>query len=192
MMFKLIEPNNQHSNESLITPFLMTLQNDPVLRFFSQHPDQATFIITSDEAKGIYGGALLSKKRLATLHPSLKKSMASFASEDGYVWMCTVSLSIKTDVLAYNFEAFCNVFYRELYNTLHQFGQKEEINFLGVVLEPGEYLCTEVIGLWPYVMEIRPQDSSDGLFHGILSLPKNQPYMCIKPSLPSYTNQLAA
>jgi len=191
-MFKLIEPNDQHSNKALITPFLNTLKNDPVLSFFSQHPDQATFIMMADETKGIHGGALLIKKRLITLHPSLKKNMTSFASKDGYVWVCTASLSIEMDALAYNFETFCNVFYRELYKTLHQFGQKEETNFLCVMLEAGEYLCTEVIGLWPYVMEIRPQDSSDGLFHGILSLTKSQPYTHINPSLPSYANQLAA
>lgn len=26
------------------------------------------------------------------------------------------------------------------------------------------------MGLWPYVMEIKPQESSDRFFHGILSL----------------------
>ena len=191
-MFKLIEPNDQSSNEALIAPFLETLQNDHALSFLSQHYENATFMLTMDEVKGVHGGALLIKKKLSALHPSLKKSMSSFASEDGQVWVCTVSLSINTEILTYNFETFCNVFYRELYKTLHTFGQKEKINFLCVTLGPGEYLCTEVIGLWPYVMEISPRDSLDSLFHGILSLTKIQPSVHLNLSLSSQANQLAA
>ena len=50
---------------------------------------------------------------------------------------------------------------------------KKKIDFLYMVREPGEYFCTEAIGFWPYVFEVRPCESLDGLFHGILSLPIN-------------------
>lgn len=31
------------------------------------------------------------------------------------------------------------------------------------------------MSFWPYVVEIKPHESLDGLFHGVLSLTENQP-----------------
>ncbi|OJW47944.1 MAG: hypothetical protein BGO67_08725 [Alphaproteobacteria bacterium 41-28] len=63
-----------------------------------------------------------------------------------------------------------------------------------MTLEPGEYLCTEAIGLWPYVLKVRFQDSSDGLFHGILSLTHKTPQATpkIMETFHTKTRKLAA
>ncbi|MBY0293035.1 MAG: hypothetical protein K2W92_07105 [Alphaproteobacteria bacterium] len=77
-----------------------------------------------------------------------------------------------------HFEFFFETFYRNLYKKLVEFGTKEKTDFLYMMLEPGEYLCTEVMGCWPYVFEVKPHESTSGLFHGVLSfkikIPKTQ------------------
>ena len=61
-------------------------------------------------------------------------------------------------------------------------------------LRAREYLCTEAIGFWPYVIEVRPQDSFDGLFHGVLFLTPNpsQATLKISETLHTKTTKLAA
>lgn len=65
-------------------------------------------------------------------------------------------------------------FYRELYEGFVEFGRIKGIGFLIMKLSPKVYNSTKIYGLWPYVVELKPDNSLDGLFHGILPLTGSQ------------------
>ncbi|MBY0292588.1 MAG: hypothetical protein K2W92_04795 [Alphaproteobacteria bacterium] len=173
-MFRLIAPKKCHEQESRIGSFFNRVKNPHIPEFFLKNHTNATFILTQNECKGIYGGAVLLKQSFSSLHKSIQKSLVSFTSATSEMWTCTIFLHLEDDHLSVNFESLCKSFYQNLYKTLADFGLKENIGFLCLTLLPGEYLCTEAIGFWPYVVEVRPQDSLDGLFHGIVSLAKDR------------------
>jgi len=66
-----------------------------------------------------------------------------------------------------------NVFYKELLERFIEFGQQVNTTFLCLTLCPYEYQRIRDKGFWPCILEIKPEDSPDGLFHGILSLSKD-------------------
>ena len=171
-MFKIIEPKYHCFYNGLIDRF-MDLTKCSSLGLSQQDQNGATFVLTEDRDSGVYGGALLLKKELNDFPPELVKTLSDFVSPQESMWKCTISLSFEKESLLYETNEimhFCQIFYRKLYNRLVGFGKKEETGFLCVSLDSGEYLCTEGLILWPYVFEIKPQDSSDGLFYGILPL----------------------
>ena len=65
---------------------------------------------------------------------------------------------------------FMQDFYRKLYEGLVAFGVRKNIHFVIMKLLYDTYLATRDIGLWPYVVELKPPQSPDGLFHGVLPL----------------------
>lgn len=192
-MFDVILPKNHPYQNPLKDSFLEIIKKNQTLNYVFRDQKNATFILTQDPLNGFYGGALLLKQKLSFLHKDIRKSLFSQSSQKQEIWTGNVSLYMTHDLPAH-FESLCKSFYQNLYAQLVEFGIKEKISFLCVTLEPGEYLCTEAIGLWPYVVEVRPQDSSDGLFHGILSLTHkpSQATFKIMETLHTKTTKLAA
>lgn len=172
-MFNLIESHQQSPHKTILEPLFNILRQEDSLSLFFRDPSMITTLVSQDMFREIKGGAFLLKRNLASLHPRIRKSMASFTSPEGNILTCTVCLDLKKENICSDFEPFLHLFYRKLYESLVEFGEKNKINFLYMTLAPGEYLCTEVIGVWPYVMEVRPQESWDRLFHGILSLTRS-------------------
>ena len=68
----------------------------------------------------------------------------------------------------------CQKFYQDLLEKFMEFGQKTKADFLYLTLCPFEYERTKNKGFWTYVLEIKPEESPDGLFHGILPLSAQQ------------------
>lgn len=169
-MFQLFEKTVHSFHTPLIDSFLKILKNNNSLSPHFSHNNSAKFLLTENPTTGIFGGALLLKQKIGSLHKDIRKNLASFCP-DNEVWTCAIALYMGNGA---NVELVCKNFYTELYESLLEFSLTEKINFLCMTLDPGEYLCTEAIGFWPYVVEIRPQESSDGLFHGILSLSYSQ------------------
>ena len=167
-MFTVIEPKRHHHHKPLINLFLDPIKNNRELNKAFSKVKQSTFIVMQDEDKGIYGGGILLKNKISSLHRLLSKLVLS--SVTGEVWTCSAYLHLDNENLFLDFEDFCTSFYKNLYKEIKQFGAKEVVNYLYVKLIPGEYFCTEVLGSWPYVFEIKPHESNDGLFHGVLSL----------------------
>lgn len=193
-MFKLIEPKDQRFNKVLVNSFLEIVKANQVLsRSFQDHKN-ATLIVTNDATRGICGGALLLKQGPVALYKKIGKKMNTFAPPQGETWSCTVYLHMEKRAFAADFESFCKSFYHQLYEKLVEFGANKGTGYLCMMLEPGEYLCTEVMGLWPYVLEVRPQESLDGLFHGVLSVSMRQPntQKSAWERLPSQGKKLAA
>lgn len=169
-MFKTISPLNHSPHKDLISSFLQSIIETPNLgQSFNEHQD-ATFFVTHGETCISYGGALLLKKKVSSFQRTFSTQKTSLSLKTDEVWACTVRLHIDNSMI--DFESFGKIFYHNLYEKLVEFGATVGADFLYMVLDPGEYLCTEAIGFWPYVAEVRPQESMDGLFHGILSLSK--------------------
>lgn len=169
-MFKFVEPKFHCFNRFLIKPILQKIKEHNILNDVFQDYKEATFILAEDDINGIYGGAFLLKKKLSFLHKKFGKTMSSLASRKGEVWICTICIEMKDKSLFSNFETYFKAFYKELYEKLFEFGIRKDIGYLCLVLDPGEHIYTEVIGIWPYVSEVQSQASFDGLFQGVLSL----------------------
>jgi hypothetical protein len=179
-MFITVPPLHHASHKAFIDPFLSFIKADSRLRQSFWNHKKATFILTQDETKGVYGGALLRKARLDLVRRNLGKDMAYFIPKTGEMWTCTVCIQATINDYILQYDTLCASFYRQLYEKLTEFCMKERTTYLWMILLPVEYLSTEHLGFWPYVFQVRPQDSLDGLFHGILSLTIN----------PSRTSQL--
>lgn len=169
-MFMVIEPQHHHRHKALIDLFLNKIQDNQELNKAFSTIKKSTFVLMQNEKNGIYGGAILLRNKISSLHSLLSKHVLSAVK--GPVWTCNAYLHLDNEKLFPDFEAFCIFFYRELYCRLKEFGAQEDVSYLYVKLIPGEYFCTEVLGSWQYVFEIKPQESKDGLFHGVLSLKK--------------------
>jgi len=170
---KIIEPKEHYSQKVLLDPVLELIKVNPILRQSFQNHKNATFILYSDELKGIYGGALLLKQPFSFLHKKIQKSIVNFGLKTEEVWTCAIFLCTENNCFSRHFEFFFETFYRNLYKKLVEFGLKEKTDFLYMMLEPGEHLCTEALGCWPYILEVKSHESLNGLFHGVLSLALN-------------------
>lgn len=173
VMFTFISPKNDEFHQNSIHLFHQAFENNQNLTPFFQDVLEATYLLENDKEEGYVGGALLMKKKLFPFLRTLGNQKITFPTQEKEIWVSTIGLNIKNPT--FDFEAKGKIFYKRLYQELVNFGALHKVNFLYLLLDPGEYLCTEALGFWPYVIEIRPQDSLDGLFHGLLSLKKEFP-----------------
>lgn len=169
-MFKLIKPSDQSSHKDLIRPILEVVRDNPSLSCSFKDTEKATFIVFQDEMERNYGGAILLRKKVSSLQKKIERKVRNFASKDGEIWVSTLCLCIEHQNLSASSEFFYETFYRSFYKQLIEFGTKEQIKFISMILEPGEHLCTEVFGMWPYLFDANPYEALSGLFHGVLSL----------------------
>lgn len=170
-MFKNISPSYQRYYKGRIDLFmgLMGLYQDVSL--VSEEQRQATFIIGEDENQVISGGAILHKYGVSDLPHQLQAVISTFDPHKEEIWMCTLSCFIEDKVLPLEDKVVAyKAFYRNLFEKFIEFGDEEKVRYLCLTLNPFEHRRTKNKGLWPYILEIQPQDSLDGLFHGILSL----------------------
>lgn len=171
-MFKVIEPQYHCFNKLSIDRFMELIHMHST--DFSEHEkNKATFIVAEDREDGVHGGAFLYKKRLDEFPPELINALSDFLLPVEWVWDCIVTLSIDDDSILYKMnevDRFCHIFYRNLYNRLKFLGKNEDVGFLCISLFSAEYIYMEEFISWPYILELKPQESSDGLFHGILPL----------------------
>lgn len=171
-MLKTIEPTQQCYYKGRIDLLmgLMRLYQDIPLSYEEQ--TQATFIVGEDEESGIYGGSILHKKSVTELQSQLKGIVSTLTPHMEEVWVGTLSFFIEDKRASFNASgADCHQkFYKELLEKFMEFGRQEGIGYLCLTLNPFEHLRTKNRGFWPYILEVKPQDSLDGLFHGILPL----------------------
>ncbi len=131
------------------------------------------FIIAEGREGGAYGYALLLKKELKNIQEDVRELVIALPLL-GYVWecaevhlQCSDQYSKENDLeLNYIFQSF----YRGLYEELAVFGRLRDVDFLIMKLPSDVYTATKEFGLWPYVVELSPENSPDGFFHGILPL----------------------
>jgi len=187
-MFTVVSPKNHALHQGSIHLFQKALENNQNLIPFFQNADEPIYLLESHKDEGYVGGALLMK--LFPFLRTLGNQKITFPTQATEIWVSTIGLYIQNPT--FDFEAKGKTFYKHLYQELLDFGATHKINFLYLLLDPGEYLCTEALGFWPYVIEIRPQDSLDGLFHGLLSLKRELPTFKQTLQKPMTTDRLAA
>lgn len=173
-MLKIISPQEQHYYQARIDLLVGMMRCAQPFRLSSEEQKISTFIIgeaTCQDANflsegDVYGGALLYERSIKDLPSSFQALILRKES----VWGGIVSLFInpKKPSLEENGLDGCQLFYKELLEKLGEFGRNSKIDFLYLILSPSEYQYTKQKGLWPYTLEISPENSIDGLFHGIL------------------------
>ncbi len=129
----------------------------------------------------IYGGALLYQRNVSDLPLAFQHfvfvSSQETLTESPLIWGSTTSFFMSPyshSPLRNNELDGCQKFYQDLLEKFMEFGQKTKADFLYLTLCPFEYERTKNKGFWTYVLEIKPEESPDGLFHGILPLSAQQ------------------
>lgn len=176
-MFTVIHPKYHCFYASPISHFMECIKSRAYSRLSKRDCNRTTFILLEDEKNGVCGGALLLKKGLREFPHEIANTLSEFISPKECIWQCMAFLSFKKDspLCATNEgDHFCQIFYRNLYHALVEFGKKEGTGFICISLDPQEFLCTDGLTFWPYIFELKPQNSSDGHFHGILPLMGSQ------------------
>lgn len=177
-MFTMIQPQDHQSHLDKISAFLALVKRYPSVSLSEEEKGLATYIIAHDSVRGVYGGAVLVQKRSHLFPRKRHSNVVNFSTYKARGWTCELFLHMENDDPLFKddaFEAFCNQFYSDLYEELVAFGENNRTQFLYTTLDPTEHLCTEMLGDWKYAAELKPQDSLDGLFHGVLSLSSFSP-----------------
>lgn len=187
-MFLEIPPVLQGKHENLLRPVFEWFDDKPLLRsvfdgipketlskksFSMNSPLRGTFLVFSDNEKKLLGGAYLLNQQFSSIYLRIDPITRKVLSPHSKFWIGTVFLCAEENGFSKEYEFICKTFYKTLYKKLHEFGQRENINYLYMILEPGESLCTEVLGGWPYVHQVALDETSKGLSHHILSLTKS-------------------
>ncbi len=165
-MLKLIEPKDHYNYRSRINLFLGLLEFYQNTTLHLEEQSQCSFILDEEEDGHISGGAILYKKSISDLDKNIEKLVTAFPLNTDYVWASTLVFCHPSQVMQVYFQEF----YENLLEAFREFAYQEDINFLCLTLNPLEYLRTKNKGCWSYIMEVKPQESIDGLFHGILPL----------------------
>ena len=171
-MLNIIEPKDHKTYQKHIDSFLDLLK---VYQGFSiplEELENATFVIASDNEYGVYGGALLLKKSVWDLELGIRQMILTALPDMEEVWTGIIGYYKEQEgpfsgkqALEVYLDFYCN-----LLDIFNDFGNEKKINFLFLTLSKLEYLETKNHELWEYVYTVLPEESSDGLFHGILTL----------------------
>ena len=174
-MFDFIPPTDHDSFRERINNFLKDLKTHNSDLYGTIKPkSKATFILAQENSYQIEGGAILFQQKPSSLHTEVQGYIKDNGHLSESVWAGTLYLHFEDEIQGHIFESLCKVFYQYLYESLLTFGVQEQTSFLCLTLDPCEHLSTELIGLWPYKVQVRHRESPDGLFHGVLALTGNQ------------------
>ncbi|HUX79572.1 MAG TPA: hypothetical protein VMW10_07530 [Alphaproteobacteria bacterium] len=189
-MLKVIEPQYHNKDKPTIDSFLGLLKIYQKFYLSPETQDKATFLIAEDDKRGIYGGAVVYSQNISsslklaandTDEACLGKMFSAFQPKGQEYWtariLCLGELDTSLPIL--ETASLYENFYKDLYICFTNFGEKEEIEYLPFTLQSTEACFHNTFGLlpykeWPYLIEVKLSDNSDGFFHGILSLKGNK------------------
>lgn len=170
-MLNIIEPKDHCDYRSRIDSFLGLLKVYQSFSLTEEEKENATFILGSDNKRGVYGGAVLYEQKVRDLYKDMGKIVSSFQPERENVWTARLGLYIE-DEYTFNSETreLRENFYKDLLKHFIDFGEKKNIDFLVLNLCSSDFHRTKHSGYWYYTLEINACNSSDDLSHCILSL----------------------
>ena len=113
-----------------------------------------------------FGGAILIKKELYEIQEDIRLLVTDMPLQ-GLIWECSQVFHPKALTKKAEEEGALYEFYRGLYEKLVEFGHRKGIGFIIMKLTPEIYCSTIKWGKWPYVVELKPENSHDPLFHGV-------------------------
>lgn len=131
------------------------------------------FVIIEGERRKLLGTACLFHKEIPEVQEEVADLISALKSPHDQVWECSTIYvnSSSPHIASYAIDPYLiQAFYRKLYEGLIAFGIKKNIHFIVMKLLSETYSATQEMGLWPYVIELKPSHSADGLFHGVLPL----------------------
>jgi hypothetical protein len=173
-MLKIIEPSSHEKYQSeidaLISIFKHTLPKD--FKFSLEEQAKSTYILAKDAHYGTYGGAILCKKPFCAFDDQIGRVLTLLHSHRRKTWsvqFCTYlpdcdRLSRQDRVNLFR------EFYVKLYKKLMVFGKHHKTSFLVVSLSHVDYVTTNLIRDWPYILEVLPDGDYFPFFHGILDI----------------------
>jgi hypothetical protein len=143
------------------------------LKILSEDQEDTIFII-AEGREGLMGGACLVKRRFKDIQEDVRELVMTLPPQN-YVWECSaVYLEMPYELETSELQYFFQSFYRGLYEECVEFGKMKGVGFLIMKLPSEVYDSTKEFGLWPYVVELKPDHSLDRFFHGILPLTGSQ------------------
>jgi hypothetical protein len=179
--FKRIEANHYPFNHYRVHSLLQLLKKAQRLELSLQEQKLATFFVADNSEREVYGGAVLLKKRIRNYHKN-RSSKFSFQGERLFSASFVLHLANKDPFyMSGKRITFCRHFYEELYRTFFVLGQKQSAPYMWVTLDPEEALCLETLSNFPFMLRMKPKDTIDGLFHGLLALKKDIAKTLIDP-----------
>ncbi|EKE09966.1 MAG: hypothetical protein ACD_16C00099G0024 [uncultured bacterium] len=128
-----------------------------------------SYILVEGMKENVVGGAILIKKDLSNIQEDIRILVTDTPFQRN-IWECPYIFSRKSEEKGAFNDDFSHQFYRGLYEKLVEFGKRKGAGFLIMKLTPEIYRSTKEEGKWPYVVELKPENSQDALFHGILPL----------------------
>ena len=176
LKFKIINSSQKISKDT----FLKLVQENP------HFPHEKTtslktkgtysIILVENDRKKIVGGAYLLKKNKNAIQEELHDLLSPLNNEP--LWECLaiyLEASSESSILAIPEKTlFVRKFLYGLYKKFVEFGEDHRINFVLMKLRAETYELTKKIGEWPYVVEIDPSLSGEGVFYGVLPLSGSQ------------------
>lgn len=132
-----------------------------------QSPTALTVITSTDDT---VGGLFLIKKPLSQTIEQIRNLLPL---ESGYIWECSILHFMHLPeffTTLSSTEPFLRYFYHTLYEGLVEFAKQKQIGFVIIKLTADAYPPTQHLGLWPYIVQFLPKESSDPYFYGILPL----------------------
>lgn len=134
--------------------------------------NKATFLVAENNENGIYGGAVLYPKKAKSLYEKLARGLLKFSPHIEDVWCVRICFSAKQAEGYHTLDTvgFYETFYKEMYESLSEWGKQNNVSFLALTLEYKEYKESKSYGQWPYLLELDFSETSDHKFHGLLVL----------------------
>ncbi len=186
-MFHFIEPKEQYLYKDDILAFLEGVASSPKLYEAFENWEEGSFLLAQElrnnrndspfknrdhdhREKCVKGGALLLKQPTDLLQPRIQAYIKTCYPQMKDVWTGLISLQVHEDITGRDFERICRLFYCTLLADLTAFSVKVGSPFVCVSMTPFEHTMIEREDVWPYVAQVKPESSRDGLFHGVLSL----------------------
>lgn len=177
LKFEIIELQEGNNESNLIARMQENVKNDQSKHGASEEPKNTIFIIADEKRKELVGSACLFKKELSMIQEDVRELVMTLPLHNR-VWECS---NVYIETAYKNLEpenkdstGFSQNFYRGFYEGLVEFGKQKKANFVIMKLSSDVYNATKKYGSWPYVVELKPENSPDGLFHGILPLTGSQ------------------
>jgi len=177
-MLMTIEPKDHPFYKSKIGALLDLFKIYQGIELSFEEEKKATFIIAEDNERGVYGGALLLPEEACPLPKNIRNLISFFLYKKDVIWTLSLCLALERDesYFTINLLDLYKNFYQHLFDVLVAFGRQKEIEFLHLTLAPPEYDNLKKYGvLWLHMREIKPIDSTNDFFYGILPLTRSVP-----------------
>ena len=163
------------AHEPRIRALLAFLKKAQGLKLPQAEKKKAFFLINTTRKYPALNGIVLFERNLVPpekFRENLRLTPTS-PSQEMCLWHCAfVSPFSHKDLkdMSRPTSIACLLFYEALYEKLVAIGQTYNIPYLWVVLSPQEALCLNALGAFPFLFKVNPQESADGLFHGLFAL----------------------